>query len=73
MVSHNYQAHIFNAIVGVDQLVCENVFMASIGQMKGQHFNTIEMFVNELYTHFPNCELMNSQLGHFVSTILETS
>jgi len=47
--------------------------MASIGQMKGQHFNTIEMFVNELYRHFPDCELMNSQFGHFVPTILETS
>jgi hypothetical protein len=52
MVSHNYQAHIFNAIVGVDQVVCKNVFMASIKQMKGQHFNIIEMLVNELYKTF---------------------
>ncbi len=27
--------------------MCKSVFVATIGQMKGQHFNTIEMLVNE--------------------------
>jgi hypothetical protein len=38
MVSHNYQAHIFNAIVGVDQLVCKDVFKAFFMTNEGSTF-----------------------------------
>jgi hypothetical protein len=35
MVGHIYQAHIFNAIVRlVNQLMCKDVYMASIGQVE---------------------------------------
>jgi len=30
MVDYSYQAHIFNAIVGANQLVFKDVFLASI-------------------------------------------
>jgi hypothetical protein len=33
--------------------MCKKKLMASIGQMKGQYFNAIEMFLNELERHFP--------------------
>jgi hypothetical protein len=41
MANHNYQ--IFNVIV-INYSMCRNVFMASIGQMKGQYFNATKMF-----------------------------
>jgi len=73
MVSHNYQSHIFNVIARVDQLMCKDVFRTFFMTNEGQHFNAIEMLVNELYRHVLDCELMNSQFGHYVSMSLETS
>jgi hypothetical protein len=61
MVGHTYQPHIFNAIVRlVNQLMCKDVSMAFIGQVKSQCFNAIRNFVNELEMHFPYYELMNA-------------
>jgi hypothetical protein len=60
MVGHNYQAHIFNVVVRVNQLLCKNVFVGAIGQVKGKCSNVIEMFVGKLEMCFPNCELMNA-------------
>jgi hypothetical protein len=61
MVGHNYQAHIFNAIVRlVNQLMCKDFFMASIGQVENQCFNATNYFFNELEMHFRYYELMNA-------------
>jgi hypothetical protein len=34
MDGHSYQAHIFNAVVGVNHPMCKDVFLASITQVK---------------------------------------
>jgi hypothetical protein len=61
MVGHNYRAHIFNAIVRLaNQLMCKDFFMASIGQVNYQCFNTTKKKFNELEMDFPYCELMNA-------------
>jgi hypothetical protein len=44
--------------------------MASIGQMKGQCFDVIEMLIIELEKHFQNYDLTNV-FGHYVCTILD--
>jgi hypothetical protein len=60
MVGHNYQAHIFNVVVRVNQLMCRNVFVGVVGQVKGQCSIATKMFVAKLEMCFPNCELMNA-------------
>jgi len=44
--------------------------MASSGQMNGQCFDAIEMFVIALEKHFQNYELTNA-FWHYVCTILK--
>jgi hypothetical protein len=44
--------------------------MASIGQMKGQCFDAIEMLIIELEKRFQNYDLTNV-FGHYVCTILD--
>jgi len=60
MVGHNSQVHIFNVIVKVNQLVCINVFVGVVREVKGQCSNATKMFVGKLEMCFPNCELMNA-------------
>jgi len=60
MVGHNYQAHIFNVVVRVNQLVWRNVFVGVVRQVKDQCSNATKMFVGKLEMCFPNCELMNA-------------
>jgi hypothetical protein len=60
MVGHNYQAHIFNEVVKVNQLMCIHVFVGAIGQVKGQCSNAIEMFIDKLEMCFQNSELINA-------------
>jgi hypothetical protein len=58
-ISYSYQAHIFNAIVGVNQLVCKDNFKASIRQMKAQYSIVVDMFIIELDKQFVHFELIN--------------
>jgi carbonic anhydrase/acetyltransferase-like protein (isoleucine patch superfamily) len=48
MVGHSYQIHIFNVVVGVNQLVCMDVFLTSIAQVKTQCFIVIEKLITKL-------------------------
>jgi hypothetical protein len=60
MASNSYQAHIFNAIVRVNQHVCRDVFLASIAQAKCQCVIVAKMFVTKLKRHFLDSKLMNA-------------
>jgi hypothetical protein len=59
MANHNCPTHIFNATIRVNLFVYKDVFLASIMQVKGQCFVTIDMFIIELEKQFLNFELMN--------------
>jgi hypothetical protein len=54
----------------INESTCRDVIMASIGQMKGQCFDVIEMLVIELEKRFQNYDLTNV-FGHYVCTILD--
>jgi hypothetical protein len=60
IASHSYQAHMFYAIVKVNQLVCEDVFLTSIAQVKCQCVIVAKMFVTELERCFVDSKLMNA-------------
>jgi hypothetical protein len=53
----------------INEPTCRDVIMASIGQMKGQCFDAIEMLVIALEKRFQNYELTNA-FGHYVCIIL---
>jgi carbonic anhydrase/acetyltransferase-like protein (isoleucine patch superfamily) len=71
MVGHSYQIHIFNVVVGANQLVCKDVFLTSIAQVKTQCFIAIEKFITKLDRCFVDFELMNP--WHCISTILDAT
>jgi hypothetical protein len=49
-----------NEVVKVNQLMCRNVFVGVVGQVKGQRSNATEMFIGKLEMCFQNSELMNA-------------
>jgi hypothetical protein len=71
MVGHSYQVHIFNVVVMVDQLVCKDVFLTSIAQVKTQCFIAIEKLITKLDRCFMDFELMNP--WHCISKILNAT
>ncbi len=68
VVGPSYQVHIFNVVVMVNQLVCKDVFLTSIAQVKTQCFMTIEKLITKLDRCFMDFELMNP--WHYISTFL---
>jgi hypothetical protein len=59
MVNHSYWAHIFNVTIGVNKLVCRDVFLAFIAQMKTQCSVVVNMFITKLDRRFMESEFMN--------------
>ncbi len=54
----------------INEPTCGDVIIASIGQMEGQCFDAIEMFIIELEKRFQNYDLTNV-FTHYVCTILD--
>jgi hypothetical protein len=50
----------FHEVVKVNQLMCGNVFVGVVGQVKGQCFNATKMFIGKLEMCFQNSEFMNA-------------
>ncbi len=60
MAGHSYEAHIFNPLIGANQLICKAIFETSIMQVKGQCFALTNMLVTKLDRCFVDSKLTNA-------------